>query len=185
MSTGEFDRTQYKPEKTKQMDSGFRSVSFGSRQFNICARLFVQRIMCFAHGSNNLLQASARFQKGLNKLSRQFVVSKIRSGSGQCRSKSGSGYRRSKITEQQNKRHSQNKNIKSKSSLEQTAQQFNVSNKQPNKALHPTAYSLRSFARASLRHSGFRRRVSLIVVLLHAAWSDVLHFKYGKEKESR
>jgi hypothetical protein len=34
----------------------------------------------------------------------------------------------------------------------------------PNKALHPTAYSLRSFARASLRRSGFRRRVSLVVV---------------------
>jgi len=35
-----------------------------------------------------------------------------------------------------------------------------VPNKQHNKALHPTAYS---FARSSLR---FRRRVSLVVVLL-------------------
>ncbi len=33
-----------------------------------------------------------------------------------------------------------------------------------NKSLQPTAYSLRSFARASLRRFGFRRRVSLIVV---------------------
>ena len=40
---------------------------------------------------------------------------------------------------------------------------------QQNKALHPTAYSLRSFARASLRRSGFRRRVSLVVLLRRAA----------------
>ncbi len=36
----------------------------------------------------------------------------------------------------------------------------------PNKALHPTAYSFVPFARASLRSLRFRRRVSLIVVLL-------------------
>ena len=38
---------------------------------------------------------------------------------------------------------------------------------QPNKALHPTAYSLR-FGRSS-RRSGFRRRVSLVVRPLRAA----------------
>jgi hypothetical protein len=32
-----------------------------------------------------------------------------------------------------------------------------------NTALHTTAYSLRSFVRASLRRSGFRRRVSFVV----------------------
>jgi len=40
-------------------------------------------------------------------------------------------------------------------------------NKQPNKALHPTAYSLR-FGRSS-RRFGFRRRVSLVVRPLRAA----------------
>jgi len=45
-------------------------------------------------------------------------------------------------------------------------------NTQHNKALHPTAYSLRSFARASLRRSGFRRRVSLIVGPMRAAWLE-------------
>ena len=35
-----------------------------------------------------------------------------------------------------------------------------------NKALHPTAYSFVPYARASLRSLRFRRRVSLVVVLL-------------------
>ena len=47
---------------------------------------------------------------------------------------------------------------------------------QHNQALHPTAYSLRSFARASLRRSGFRRRVSLVVLLLRAALLCVILF---------
>jgi len=46
-------------------------------------------------------------------------------------------------------------------------QQAKLPNKQHNKALHPTAESLR-FGRSSLR-SGFRRRVSLVVGLLPVA----------------
>jgi hypothetical protein len=41
-----------------------------------------------------------------------------------------------------------------------------------NKALHPTAYSLR-FGRSS-RRSGFRRRVSLVVLPSRAAWFFVI-----------
>jgi hypothetical protein len=42
---------------------------------------------------------------------------------------------------------------------------------QHNKALHPTAYSFVPFARASLRSLRFRRRVSLVVRPVRAAWS--------------
>jgi len=52
--------------------------------------------------------------------------------------------------------------------------QFKVSNLQHNKALHPTAYSSVPFARASLRSLRFRRRVSLVVVLMRAAWLRVI-----------
>jgi len=45
---------------------------------------------------------------------------------------------------------------------------------QHNKALHPTAYS---FVRSSLR---FRRRVSLVVVLLRAALSEAVKLDYAK-----
>jgi len=40
----------------------------------------------------------------------------------------------------------------------------------PNKALHPTAYSSARYGRSSLRSLRFRRRVSLVVLSLRAAW---------------
>jgi hypothetical protein len=43
-----------------------------------------------------------------------------------------------------------------------------ATNKLPNKALHPTAYSFAPFARSSLRLLRFRRRVSLVVLSLRA-----------------
>ena len=48
---------------------------------------------------------------------------------------------------------------------------------QANKALHPTAYSFVPFARASLRSLRFRRRVSLVVVTMRAAWLQLIQSK--------
>ena len=57
-----------------------------------------------------------------------------------------------------------------------------MSRQRQNKALHPTAYSLR-FGRSS-RRFGFRRRVSLVVRRLRAVWSQfVLYLNVGRKQK--